>query len=210
MVCKEFSRNPGKNPRTKRSISPRGKVYKALVKECGSPKKSPQSFQKSKCGDFEKNPSVNPYTNRKIKLFGSTFKKLISKCGGKKQSTKKKTPVAYIDPMFLESPKKQSPKKNSPKKQSPLGEAKDKNQVYIDPMFLDSPKKKSPKSPNGWGRKMITLPNGKFALVPTGKTPPSPLAKKAKDKKRTPKKKSPKSPKSPFFTYISPTVEYRK
>ena len=91
MVCKQFSINPGKNPRTKRSISSKGKVYAALVKECGSPKKSPQSFQKSKCVDFEKNPSVNPYTNRKIKLFGSTFKKLVSKCGGKKQSPKKKT-----------------------------------------------------------------------------------------------------------------------
>jgi hypothetical protein len=182
MVCKQFSQNPGKNPRTKRSISSRGKVYKALVKECGSPKKSPQSFQKSKCGDFEKNPSVNPYTNRKIKLFGSTFKKLISKCGGKKQSpkrshNKKKTPVGYIDPMFLESPKKISPLQNKERSRD---------------------KKKSPDSPPGWRRKMITLPNGKFALVPSGNKPPSP-------KKRSPKKQSPKSP---FFKSIRPTVEY--
>ena len=186
MVCKQFSRNPAKNPRTKRSISSKGKVYKALVKECGSPKKSPQSFQKSKCVDFEKNPSVNPYTNRKIKLFGSTFKKLVSKCGDKKQSPgdKKKTPVAYIDPMFLESPKKKSHRQSQER-------PRDKKKT-------PSPKK-SP-SPNGWERKMITLPNGKFALVPTGKKSP---------KKPSPKKPSPKqSPKSPFFKSIRPTVEY--
>ena len=188
MVCKQFSRNPGKNPRTKRSISSRGKVYKALVKECGSPKKSPQSFQKSKCGDFEKNPSVNPYTNRKIKLFGTTFKKLISKCGGKKQSPKKNSPkkqVAYIDPMFLESPKKQSPLQSKERSRD----------------------KKKTQSPNGWGRKMITLPNGKFALVPSGNKPASPRQsqERSRDKKRSPKKRSPKSP---FFKSIRPTEEY--
>ncbi len=172
MVCKQFSINPGKNPRTKRSISSKGKVYAALVKECGSPKKSPQSFQKSKCVDFEKNPSVNPYTNRKIKLFGSTFKKLVSKCGGKKQSPKKKTPLNYIDPMFLDSPKKQSPKK-----------------------------KTSPNSPPGWRKKMITLPSGKFALVPD-RNKPSPL----QSKERSRDKKS--SPKSPFFENIVPIEEY--
>ena len=191
MVCKQFTQNPGKNPRTNRSISSRGKVYKALVKECGSPKKSPQSFQKSKCKDFEKNPSVNPYTNRKIKLFGSTFKKLVSKCGGKKQSPrqspKKKTPkkqVAYIDPMFLESPKKQSPRQSQER-------SRDKKKT-------PSPKKKSP---NGWEKKMITLPNGKFALVPTGKKSPN----KSSPKKLSPKKRSPKSP---FFKSIRPTAEY--
>jgi len=38
-ICNEFHKNPNINPRTKRIISPKGQVYKNLLRECFTPKR---------------------------------------------------------------------------------------------------------------------------------------------------------------------------
>lgn len=94
-VCKAFSENDKKNPKTGANIKKNGPTYKKLVKLCQedksketikkktekkSVKKEKVSEQSEVCQLFNENKETNPMTGRKIKMNGPTFNKLINMC----------------------------------------------------------------------------------------------------------------------------------
>lgn len=85
--CQEWMANKEKNPRTKRSISPTGRVAKELKKmviELGLTSgeeeiKGEKTFTKKECQEWMKKKDTNPKTKRKISPEGRIYKELKKK-----------------------------------------------------------------------------------------------------------------------------------
>src|SRR5262245_49769750 len=61
--CDAFLRNPGRNPESGYLISEGARVYKGLVKECGSPPRQVKSRRPGNfCAAFQENPARHPDT----------------------------------------------------------------------------------------------------------------------------------------------------
>ena len=119
-ICKEWIKNPTINPRTHRKISPQGKIYKNLEKDCGVRSKgttSPSGRRgarkgsagpkvvrsvRSVCEEWFKNPNVNPRTKRRIKNNGLVYKNLKIECGPKEKRRKEIIDDKIIDDEIIE------------------------------------------------------------------------------------------------------------
>lgn len=97
--CDKWKQTPHINPRTNRRISPTGKVYKELERDCGSPKLVGKHYGPIKhtspprkgnyapfCDEWFRQPHVNPRTGRAIKVGGPTFKAIEKECGDSGQT----------------------------------------------------------------------------------------------------------------------------
>ena len=96
-VCFLFMLDEERNPRTRRRISPQGRVAKKLKKECRGaslPRGSSVSIRelmevptakrrpsRVDCDKWFENPRRNPETGRAIKANGPTFRRLEKECG---------------------------------------------------------------------------------------------------------------------------------
>ena len=87
-ICDEFFKYPNINPKTKRSITENGKVYKDLVKECGDPL---QSKERSRDKKQSKKKSPSP-------------KQSQDRSRDKKVSPKKSSPKNKICDEFFKNP----------------------------------------------------------------------------------------------------------
>jgi hypothetical protein len=97
--CRKWRANSLKNPRTGRAIKKDGPVYKALEKECKSPKqKTPSKKVSSKrsispCDKWRADPLRNPRTGRVITNTGPVYKALEKECKEPKDQKSSSTRV---------------------------------------------------------------------------------------------------------------------